>query len=459
MKSFYTLLISLALIFSACSTSQYSSAPYEDDIYYSSSSPAAPMRNIVVQDQEVRYNTPKYSGNQYDKRITETVSENEQESLSKEKAALKYSGKYQDTDSTEYKVIEIEEEAEKPEYSINVINIDNPYRFYNDLSFYYDPFYSPRFSFGYNWGWGYPYYNSSFYYGLSWDWGFGSMFWDPFWSHNHYYHNYYNLYHWNYGYNTGYGYHESFTKTVNYGHRSNSGNNIISRSQLPRSQRNLNSTSRKSQSVISGTRLNNRSERSSSKRTILNGRRISSQDHRNTHSRSATNNLKQGSNLHKSNESTFNNNRSVFSKTISNTRSNNSGSKRYSKPKSYTNPQNRRQNTSNEYFRPNSIHNKSTSTGTVRKVVNTTSRSRRSSSTINNSDNHNYSTPIRTRTRSRSNSRSSSTISRSSGSSRSSGTRSAGFSIISRSSKSSSSSGTRSSSGSSSGSRSNRSRR
>jgi hypothetical protein len=448
MKSFYTLLISLALIFSACSTSYYSSTPYEDDIYYSSSSSSAPMRNIKIQDEDVQYNTPKYSEKQYNNQVTETDYDNKQESLSKEKATLKYSGEYKEVDSTGYKVIKIEKEIEEPEYSINVINIDNPYRFYND------PFYSSRFSFGYNWGWGYPYYNSSFYYGLGWDWGFGNLFWDPFWPNNYYYHNYYNPYHWNYGYNTGYvNYYRGFAKTVNYGHRNNRGHNIISKNQLSRSQRNLSSTLRKSQ-PISSSRLNSRSERSSSERTILDDRRILYQKYRDTHSRSVINNLKQGSNLRKSNESTFNNNRSVFSETISNTRSNNSASKRYSKPKSYTNPQNRRQNASNEYFRP---RNKSISTGTVRKVVNTTSRSRRSSSTINNSGNHNYSTSVRTR--SISNSRSSSTISRSSRSSRSSGNRSAGSSIISRSSGSSSSSGNRSASGSSSGSRSNRSKR
>ncbi len=460
MKARYTILLSLALIFSACSTTYYSSAPIEDDIYYSSSD--APMRNVVIEETDVKYKTPKYSKRNYE-HVKDIKENTEQEALSKEKAEIEYSGKYIYNDTIPADTIYVEDDqASKEVVRIYMPGVNIGYfdRFYDGYYYGFDPFYFPRsyFSFGFNWGWGSLFYSP---FDFGWSWRFGHRYWDPFYSHYYRHHPYYwnwdycfNPYYYGYGYGYGYNYgyglpYRNFAKTHTYQHRKNRGRNYISKNQTPRSSRSQSTLNRRTL-VNSGTSIGSVATRPDRRGTIENSTTKSTL--RNTRSRSNDSGFTKEGNI----QLTDNQNRTTDrSARNTNTRSRYSAAKTYSKPKSYASPNNRRPSRSGEFTR-SSTNRSSGSSKTIRRVVSSPSKSKgtiRSSSKSGNS--RSYSRPVQTRSSksisgNSSSYRSTKSVSRSSSSSSRSISRSS--SSVSRSSGSisrSSSSSSRSSSGSS----------
>lgn len=452
MKALFGFLIISTLLLASCSTSQYTTAAYDDEIYGGSSSPEM---KITVTEDNSNYRSPRYAENRktYSDNNRTIYVDRTRENESSRIAAKEYYKKdtvYYEGDSVIY-IEEVIDEDPYYDYEIDNYGIDYSARInsfhrptwrYNYYG-YYDPFYYSYYS-------GYPhFYNSwdlgwSLYNGFYFNWGMPIGYYSP----NAYFNNYWDHY---YGY--GYGYYNYGNKAINhhrsnnnsnyYGHRTKRGRNSFDSNQATSSSRGqrASSVSRGSATYdpqVNSTRGGNMDKSSNRNNPIRTQKQI---------------NTTKSSYIQK--REAVNRERFISKPEAINPRSREKSIVRYRKPKTYTTPNRRSTSTSREYQIPQrNTQNRSTvtNTKTVRRVV--TNPSRTKNYTTPRRTSRNYSTPTRSKsqqysspTRS-SGSRSYSTPSRSS----SSGSSSRSVSSPSRSS-SSGSSGTRSSGGSSRGSR------
>ncbi len=456
MKALFGFMIISILLLASCSTSQFTSSAYDDEIYGGASS--SEMKVMVTEDNS-NYRTPRYA----EKR--KTYSDNNhtiyvdkvREDESSRKAAQEYYKKdtvYYEGDSVIYIEEIIDEEPYYEyeydnygfDYSSRINSFHRPWR-YNYYG-HYDPFfysYYPGYS-GYNsWDLGWSLYN-----GFYMNWSLPINFYSP----NAFFNNYWDRYNY-YGYGYGYDYYNYGNKAVNhhnsnnnsryYGHRTNRGRNDFDSNQAASASRGLKSSSVSRGSATYDPQLDSkRGDRVIDKSTNRN-KTLRAPNLKNTVNSTYTQKRESSS-------------RERLTKSgVINPRSQEKSIVRYRKPKTYTTPSSRTSGTSREYQLPQSTQNRAKATGTrtVRRVVTNPSRTKSYSTPTKSS--RNYSTPTRSSSQrykspSRSsNSKSYSTPSKSS-SSRSSGSSSRSVSSPSRSS-SSGSSVSRSSGSSSRGSR------
>ncbi len=435
MKALFGSIIISTLLFASCSTSYYASAPYEDDIYYSSSSSGT---NIRVTEDNSNNQTPKYiedretSSNEYrnyttgDNRLRKTESNRFgiQEYI---RVDTIYKG-----DSIIY-IEEIVEEEPYDDYAYNDYSFDYTTRIhtfhrpswrYNYYG-YYDPFY-------YSYYGGNPYYYNDFYWDYGWSFNYG-LYSSWGWPYNNYYHHPYYQNYWgysNYRYgNSALNHYNSNNNSRYYGHRNNKGRNSHSYSQIPRASRSLNSSTLKRGSTSSPAVSPRRPDRTvrSTKTTSLQSQKKTDRTVYST---------KRGNVDRKQ----------IYSKPGTSSRSQGKTVVRYRKPRTYTSPTSRSTGTSKEYQVPRT-NQKNAKTRTIRRVVTSPNRSK-NYSTPSRGSSKSYSTPIRSKSqqyRSPSRSSGSKSYSTPTRSTRSRGSGSKSYSSPSRSS----SSGTRSSGGSS----------
>lgn len=188
MKSKFTYLGLMAILFSACSTGSYVSNSYVDDIYFNPGEVPPPVTSTAKTTTKAVQQKPE------NKIVLNETGENANES----NALNNYI--FEGSEGNEVTVIENNESVDygadtityyedgELQYLINNYyddngNVDFAYRiqqFHNP--FFYDPFYwdtwyyDPYWSIGFNWGWGYPYYGYGYgypYYG----WGYPGYGW------------------------------------------------------------------------------------------------------------------------------------------------------------------------------------------------------------------------------------------------------------------------------------------
>lgn len=438
MKALFGFMIISVLLLASCSTSQYTSSAYDDEIYGGSSSPEMKVR---VTEDNSNYRTPKYAEKRktYSDNNRTIYVDRTREDESSRKAAQEYYKKdtvYYEGDSVIY-IEEIIEEEPYYEYDYNdygfsyssrINSFYNPswrynyYGYYNPYYYSYDPYYYstyPGWSFNFGWGMSIGYYSPN---------AFFNNYWDNYYGYGYGYYNYGN---------NAINHHNSNNNSRYYGHRKTRGRNAFDSNQTAPTSRGLRSSSVSRGSAASETQVNSKRgsrviDKSTNRNKTINQKNTVNSTY--TQKREATSRKR------------------IIKPAGINPRSREKSIVRYRKPKTYTTPSNRSAGTSREYQLPQT-QNRRTANGTrtVRRVVTNPSRTK-SYSTPTRSP-KNYSTPVRSSSqRYKSPSRSSgsksySTPSRSN-SSRSSGSSSKSVSSPSRSSSSGST--TQSSGGSSS---------
>ncbi|KAF0232899.1 MAG: prolyl-tRNA, partial [Prolixibacteraceae bacterium] len=202
MKSKFTYLGLMAILMSACSTGSYVSSSYSDDIYFNPGDVPPP---IVVEPGSEQQLAREKSGSTI---IVSEIGENEEganvmnnyifDGSESDVNALQYSVEqglegsdttiYYNDDEVKY-VINNYYDGDEIDFAYRIRRFHNPY-FYDPFywdSWYYDPFHSygygyyPRWSYAFNWGWGYPYYGWGYpYYGWGhhgYGWGYPGYGW------------------------------------------------------------------------------------------------------------------------------------------------------------------------------------------------------------------------------------------------------------------------------------------
>jgi len=452
MKALFGFMIISVLLLASCSTSQYTSSAYDDEVYGGSSSPE--MKVMVTEDNS-NYRTPRYAEKRktYSDNNRTIYVDRTREDESSRKAAQEYYKKdtvYYEGDSVIY-IEEVIEEEPYYEYDYNdygfsyssrINSFYNPswrynyHGYYNPYYYSYDPYYYstyPGWSFNFGWGMSIGYYSPN---------AFFNNYWDNYYGYGHGYYNYGYYNNGNYAMN----HHNSNNNSRYYGHRKNRGRNAFDSNQTATAGR-----GQRSSSVSRGS-AGSVSRGSAASDTQVNSKRGSRVIDKSTN-RNKTISQKNTTNNTYTQKRAATSRKRIIKPTGINPRSREKSIVRYRKPKTYTTPGSRSANTSREYQLPQTQTRRSANgTRTVRRVVTNPSRTK-SYSTPTRS--RNYSTPTRSSsqrykspTRS-SGSKSYSTPSRSS-KSRSSGSSSRSVSSPSRSSSSGSSS-SRSSGGSSRG--------
>lgn len=244
MKKFIGVLIITALFFVSCNTTYYSSTPYEDDIYYSSSNSRAELKVTQVNSSGLK---SVYNDNQEidSKKYPSIYLDKEKNNIDKletnviVKEYVDQDTIYIDENSEVYGDLEYEYNDYGMDYATRIYTFHRPYcgfsyyRFRNPFYYYWD------YSYYYDYYWGYPYYYD-YYWNYGWFFNY-ELYWGWHWPyhHNHYYWSWGYPYNWHH--NTSIGHHYSDNNSYYYGPRNKRGRNSYSLNQMSRTGTSLSS--------------------------------------------------------------------------------------------------------------------------------------------------------------------------------------------------------------------------